>query len=101
MNLLSDLHYVGDAVQTVCVLEHLGLIGREVGRERAVLSAPSSLVFARSTGLACASLDRHCRVECTFIDGFDDHQSRLIGVFVLLKMMNIRYWFGLIIKKQV
>lgn len=77
VSLPQDLHDVRDPIEAVSVLEHLGLVGRKMRGEIAVLDAPSSLVLARSTGLACASFDRHGRKKRAFINVFDDHKSKI------------------------
>lgn len=69
------------------VLELFELVGRKMRGELAVLGAPSSLVLARSTGLACASFDRHGRKIRAFIDCFDDHKSK---IFENLKNVVVR-----------
>lgn len=53
-----------DPEQAVNVLEHLWLVSREVWRQEAPGMALSSLIFARSAGLASATFEGHFLLLC-------------------------------------
>lgn len=67
VELLEKVLDVLDTEQTVHILEHLGLVGREERGEETFVSTPSALKLASSAGLAGATLDGH-RVIITHSD---------------------------------
>lgn len=58
-DLFENVHDVSDAEQAVSVLKLFGFLGREIRSQSAFFGTSSSLVFAGSTGLACASFYCH------------------------------------------
>lgn len=63
VDLSEYLHNIAYAEEAVGVLEHLGLISREIGRQGAVFGAAATLVFASSAGLAGAAFNGHNEEE--------------------------------------
>ena len=80
--LLEEVLDVLHTEEAVDVLEHLGLIGREEGRQEALGRAPPSLVLASSAGLAAATLYGHPPIFIPIFAGGSDAMDFLIDVCV-------------------